>query len=289
MNIAIFGSCVSRDTCEFMTDGAVRAYVARQSVRSLQNPHGTDGVDLSDLTSPFQERMVVGDLEGNGARRITEIADDLDVVLVDLVDERRGYWLYADGSSMTNSIEVELSGAARAARREGARLVEFGTDEHFSAWRDGFEYLVAELRRAGLLEKTVFVDVEWAAAIEGSPHPRGDVASMLSRHGRRLRRGAREAGRRLSTGASVTEAWRRFSEIKPTEAEEFADRAVEANEKFVRYRETAHSLLGTGIVRSSSEVRISREHKWGPQPFHYRDEDYKSLVESIRRFVANRK
>ncbi|RAG62714.1 hypothetical protein DN550_33470, partial [Burkholderia multivorans] len=146
MNIAIFGSCVSRDTCEFMTDGVVRAYVARQSVRSLQNPHGTDGVDLSDLTSPFQERMVVGDLEGNGARRIAEIADDLDVVLVDLVDERRGYWLYEDGSSMTNSIEVELSGAGRAARREGARLVEFGTDEHFSAWRDGFEFLVAELR-----------------------------------------------------------------------------------------------------------------------------------------------
>lgn len=289
MNIAIFGSCVSRDTCEFMTDGAVRAYVARQSVRSLQNPHGTDGVDLSDLTSPFQERMVVGDLEGNGARRITEIADDLDVVLVDLVDERRGYWLYEDGSSMTNSIEVELSGAARAARREGARLVEFGTDEHFSAWREGFEYLVAELRRAGLLEKTVFVDVEWAAAIEGSPHPRGDVASVLSRHGRRLRRGAREAGRRLSTGASVREAWRRFSEIKPTEAEEFADRAAEANEKFMRYRETAHSLLGTGIVRSSSEVRISREHKWGPQPFHYRDEDYRSLVESIRELVADRK
>ena len=289
MNIAIFGSCVSRDTCEFMTDGAVRAYVARQSVRSLQNPHGTAGVDLSDLTSPFKERMVVGDLEGNGARRIIEIADDLDVVLVDLVDERRGYWLYEDGSSMTNSIEVELSGAARAARREGARLVEFGTDEHFSAWREGFEYLVAELRRAGLLEKTVFVDVEWAAAIEGSPHPRGDVASVLSRHGRRLRRGAREAGRRLSTGASVAEAWRRFSEIKPTEAEEFADRAAEANEKFVRYRETAHSLLGRGIVRSSSEVRISREHKWGPQPFHYRDEDYRSLVESIRELVADRK
>ncbi|WP_190247236.1 DUF6270 domain-containing protein [Brevibacterium casei] len=289
MNIAIFGSCVSRDTCEFMPEGEVRAYVARQSVRSLRNPHGTDGVDLTELTSPFQVRMVTGDLQGNGARRITEIADDLDVVLVDLVDERRGYWLFSDGSSMTNSIEVELAGAGREARREGARLVEFGSDEHFSAWGDAFEFLVAEFQRAGLLDKTVFVDVEWAAAIDGSPHPRGDIASVLSRHGRRLRRGAREAGRRFSNGASVTEAWRRFSDVKATEAEEFADRAVEANEKFVRYRETAHSLLGTGIVRSSSEVRISREHKWGPQPFHYRDEDYKSLVESIREFVADRK
>lgn len=288
MNIAIFGSCVSRDTCEFMPDADVRAYVARQSVRSLLAPHGTDGVDLSELTSAFQERMVVGDLEGNGARRIAEIADELDVILVDLVDERRGYWQFLDGTSMTNSIEVELSGAGRAARRSGARLVEFGTDEHFAAWHVGFEALVASLGDAGLADKTVLIDVEWAAALAGAPHPRGDVASMLGRHSRRLKRGVREASRRLSTGASVQEAWRRFSEIKPTEAEEFADRAIDANEKFVRYREAAQQMVGVAITRSSDELRISREHKWGPQPFHFRDEDYSSLVDSIREFVAER-
>ena len=286
MNIAIFGSCVSRDTCEFMPEANVVVYVARQSVKSLQRPHGTGDVDLSELTSAFQERMVTGDLEGNGVRRIIEQSGDLDVILVDLIDERRGYWQFPDGSSMTNSIEVELSGAGRAARRAGARLVEFGSDEHFDAWRDGFDLLIRQLGDAGLAERVVLIDVEWAAALSGAPHPRGDIASILSRHGRRLRRGAREAGRRLSTGASVAEAWQRFSSVRPTEAEEFADRAREANEKFMRYREFAKSRIAEAITRTTSELRISKDHKWGPQPFHFRDEDYVSLVDSIRDFAA---
>lgn len=285
MNIAIFGSCVSRDTCEFMPEANVVAYVARQSVKSLQSPHGTGDVDLSELTSAFQKRMVTGDLDGNGVRRIVEHSGDLDVILVDLIDERRGYWQFADGSSMTNSIEVELSGAGREARRAGARLVEFGSDEHFDAWRDGFELLIKQLGDAGLTRKVVLVDVEWAAALSGAPQPRGDIASILSRHGRRLRRGAREAGRRLSKGASVSEAWEQFYSVRPTVAEEFADRALEANAKFMRYREFAKSHIVDAITRTSSELRISKDHKWGPQPFHYRDQDYISIAESIRKFA----
>ena len=42
MKIAIFGSCVSRDTAEFMPDAEVVAYVARHSVTSLETPHGTE-------------------------------------------------------------------------------------------------------------------------------------------------------------------------------------------------------------------------------------------------------
>ena len=104
MKIAIFGSCVSRDTAEFIPDSDVVAYVARQSVASLDAPHGTQGIDLSELSSAFQKRMVTSDLKGNGVARIVKHADDLDLVLVDLVDERRGYWLFPDGTSMTNSL-----------------------------------------------------------------------------------------------------------------------------------------------------------------------------------------
>src|SRR5699024_12045615 len=82
-------------------------------------------------SSAFQKRMVTSDLKGNGVARIVKHADDLDLVLVDLVDERRGYWLFPDGTSMTNSLEVESCGAARYARRSRARLVEFGSVEPF--------------------------------------------------------------------------------------------------------------------------------------------------------------
>ena len=68
MKVAIFGSCVSRDSVEFMPEAEVVAYVARHSVTSLEAPHGTAGVDLSELTSAFQERMVTNDLHGSGSR-----------------------------------------------------------------------------------------------------------------------------------------------------------------------------------------------------------------------------
>src|SRR5699024_11900458 len=100
-----------------------------RSVVSLESPHGTKDTDLSDLTSAFQKRMATSDLKGTGVDRIVKNADELDVVLIDLVDERRGFWLYPDGTTITNSLEIESCGAARAARRGGARLAEFGDEE----------------------------------------------------------------------------------------------------------------------------------------------------------------
>lgn len=286
MKAAIFGSCVSRDTAEFMPEVEVVAYVARHSVTSLQSPHGTGGIDISGLTSAFQKRMVTSDLKGTGARRIVEKANDLDFVLIDLVDERRGFWRFPDGTTMTNSLEIESCGAAREARRVGARLVEFGTDEHFSAWKAGFEQLMAELKEVSLWERTILLDIEWAGAVDGAPHPQNDGLAKLGRSWRRLQRGAREAGRGLSNGRGVGEAWQSLRAVKPTEAEEYADRALSANADYIRYRRDAQSLTESSVVRASNDVRIARDHKWGPQPFHYRNADYESIVRSIREKVT---
>lgn len=281
MNIAIFGSCVSRDTCEFIPDANVVAYVARHSVTSLETPHGTKDVDLSGLTSAFQKRMVTSDLKGNGIARVTKNAKDLDLVLIDLVDERRGYWLFPDGTTMTNSLEIEACGSARDARRSGAQLVKFGTGEHFERWKSGFEKLVEELNTAELWGRTILLDIEWAGAVDGAQHPHQDRMAKLGRTWRKLQRGTRQAGRGLSNGRGVGEAWSSLWWVKPTEAEEYADRAVAANADYIRYREWARSLTASSVVRSSDEVRIDRDHKWGPQPFHYRNADYLSIVDGL--------
>ena len=285
MKIAIFGSCVSRDTAEFMPEAEVVAYVARHSVTSLESPHGTAGIELSDLNSAFQKRMVTSDLKGSGIERIVKNTDDLDVVLLDLVDERRGFWKFPDGTTMTNSIEVESCGAARTARREGARLIEFGTDEHFTRWSTGFATLIQELKAAELWEKTILLDIEWAGAVDGAQHPQNDSFASLGRRWRRLQRGSREAGRELSRGRGIADAWQSMRNIKPTEAEEYADRALSANSDYIRYRREARSLTASSVVRESRELRIDRDHKWGPQPFHFRHADYESIVESIRQQV----
>ena len=288
MKIAIFGSCVSRDTAEFMPEAEVVAYVARHSVTSLESPHGTAGIDLSDLNSAFQKRMVTNDLDGSGLERIVNNASDLDVVLLDLVDERRGFWQFPDGTTMTNSIEVESCGAAREARRSGARLIEFGSEEHFVRWKSGFVQLVDGLRDAGLWEKTILLDIEWAGAVDGAQHPQSDSLAKLGRSWRRLQRGSREASRRLIRGQGIAEALTSLRDVRPTEAEEYADRAAAANADYVRYRRFAMTMVKSTVTRSSSQVRISRDHKWGPQPFHYRDEDYRSIVQSVRDLVEKR-
>ena len=288
MKIAIFGSCVSRDTAEFLPEAEVVAYVARHSVTSLESPHGTAGIDLSDLNSAFQKRMVTNDLDGSGLERIVNNASDLDVVLLDLVDERRGFWQFPDGTTMTNSIEVESCGAAREARRSGARLIEFGSEEHFVRWKSGFVQLVDGLRDAGLWEKTILLDIEWAGAVDGAQHPQSDSLAKLGRSWRRLQRGSREASRRLIRGQGIAEALTSLRDVRPTEAEEYADRAAAANADYVRYRRFAMTMVELTVARSSSQLRISRDHKWGPQPFHYRDEDYRSIVQSVRDLVEKR-
>lgn len=282
MNIAIYGSCVSRDTCEFMDEAKVLAYVARHSVTSLRTSHGEDNIDLEELTSPFQKRMVTSDLRGNGTARIAERAGELDLVLIDLVDERRGFWRFSDGTTMTNSLEIEACGAASAAKEDGAQLIEFGTNEHFEAWSQGFSTLVEGLQAAELLEKTIMLDIEWACAVDGAQHPQSNRIAKMGRRWRRLQRGARDAKRALSYRRSVRDAWASFTDVKPTEAESFADRAFAANREYVRYRNEARSRMQYVIGRSSDEVRIGRDHKWGPQPFHYRDSDYRSIVDDIR-------
>ena len=252
MKIAIFGSCVSRDTAEFLPEAEVVAYVARHSVTSLESPHGTAGIDLSDLNSAFQKRMVTNDLDGSGLERIVNNASDLDVVLLDLVDERRGFWQFPDGTTMTNSIEVESCGAAREARRSGARLIEFGSEEHFVRWKSGFVQLVDGLRDAGLWEKTILLDIEWAGAVDGAQHPQSDSLAKLGRSWRRLQRGSREASRRLTRGQGIAEALTSLRDVRPTEAEEYADRAAAANADYVRYRRFAMTMVKSTVARSSS-------------------------------------
>src|SRR5699024_2328087 len=84
-----------------------------------------------------------------------------------------------------------------------------------------------------------------------------------------------------STRRGVAEAsWSLWS-VRPTEADEYADTAAAADADNTSYREWRRSLAASSVVRSSKEVRIDRDHKWGPQPFHYRNADYRSIVDGI--------
>lgn len=166
----IYGSCVSRDTFEFLPDSyKLLTYVARQSAISVGAP--ADGVAsrLKDLPSAFQNRMVSGDVRGDMLAVVERHAADIDVLLIDLIDERGGV-LPLGGGFVTKLSELWSAGGREIAA--GVRLLAFGSDDHFAAWRRAFDHIVDELDRLGLRRRTLVLKTPWAAlAPDGSDIP----------------------------------------------------------------------------------------------------------------------
>ena len=144
LQVAVFGSCVSRDTCEYLPSAEVAPYVARQSAIVHLNPAGARRWSDEALDSAFQAKMFNGDMEADAVQRLLEAEPD--VLLIDLVDERRGVWVFPDGTYLTNSVEAFRTGVDDWAPREGGRLIPFGSDEHFHLWSAGFDSVMRRLQ-----------------------------------------------------------------------------------------------------------------------------------------------
>ena len=108
--------------------------------------------------------MVRGDLAGDLYRRIESVGDDIDLVLIDLVDERSGVVDFGDGTYATKLSEFWGSGGREASN--GASQIPFGSDEHFALWRDGASRLVNALRQGGLLHRATVIRTDWASRFD---------------------------------------------------------------------------------------------------------------------------
>jgi hypothetical protein len=152
----------------------VAAYVARQSLLSSEVSADLEGVE-DDLGLPhaFQRRMIVGDWSGDLWGQISDAqsASIVDLILWDIVDERHGVYVMPDGGVVTRSIDL-LGSEYLKSLVSDAELVPFGTDEHFKEWAAAAGRFAARLRREGLMEKTVVLDVPWAeSSVDGTPVP----------------------------------------------------------------------------------------------------------------------
>lgn len=279
MNISVFGSCVSRDTCEFIPDANVGTYVARQSSIVSLNPVGAHTFHTEHLESAFQSKMFVGDQKADAIERLISAYPDL--ILIDIVDERRGVWKFPNGTYLTNSVEAYRAGANKWAPQAGARLLEFGSDEHFALWQSAFCAQVEQLSDCNLLGRVIFLDIEWASALSGQPRPSGAVRSALGRQARRLRRRFRLSRRRFRRGESLISSIRVGSEMTETQAESFARRARQANLLRKRYASHINSLIENRVFRAEAALRIDSNHKWGAEPYHFRECDYVSIANEI--------
>lgn len=274
--IDIWGSCVSRDTLEFMPDVRVGTYIARQSAIVALAPAVDLPVPLEDLESDFQRRMLAGDMVSDAADRLSQAHGSC--LLVDLVDERHGVWRFPEGTFLTNSVEAYKTGVDQWAPRMGARLVEFGTDEHFDLWRQGFAVVARQV--VALRRPIVLLDIAWAEVFEGQTPPRGLMA-LLTRVSRRGQRGlsgmVNDARRNRSLRAGI----RGLRGAPKSVGDEHVRIAREANEKYRRYIAVTQHYAEATVTRPPDDVRMSKMHKWGIGPYHYSDHDYRMIRDEL--------
>lgn len=169
----IYGSCVSRDTFEFMGDSGFElvTYVARQSLTSATSAPSTVDPPPFETTSPFQRRMLMGDWEGSLLGLLRKQRPQTDLLLWDLFDERLGVNRLAGGKFVTRSVDT-LSTGLEAAVIPSSEHMSLGSPEHLSAFRAALDRFGSELMSLDLMDRTLVVAPPWATTtVDGLAAP----------------------------------------------------------------------------------------------------------------------
>lgn len=160
--VFIYGSCVSRDTFEHLDPEHFELveYVARQSVLSATT-RSVEMLAPPTLESRFQQRMVTGDFRSSLRTSLAQHASEIDVLLIDLTDERLGVYLLPDGTVVTRSVELIESGAEQSLP-QGAQHVAFGTQQHYEYWSGAIRALGESIRQTAPRAAIALLDIPWA-------------------------------------------------------------------------------------------------------------------------------
>ncbi|WP_404290829.1 DUF6270 domain-containing protein [Glutamicibacter arilaitensis] len=138
----VYGSCVSRDLTRIdKIRFETLHYTARQSwISAYSDPRTAPKIELF---SAFQKRMLENDFQSSGRQVLTSTRPlTSDVIILDLIDERLGVLPY-QGSWITYSNELDKTKIID--KSELQDLVEFGSDTHFSLWKDAAFQVRADL------------------------------------------------------------------------------------------------------------------------------------------------
>lgn len=161
LNVFVYGGGPAAALTNDHSDGSMRrsGFVSRQSLISAMNGPSAATIGPASTPRPADVRLLNADIRGSLCTDIGGKAEDTDVVLVDLFDERFGVELLGDGTYITRSPE-RVKHVAPASGP--SRLVAFGTEEHFELWRAAADRFVSFLADNGLLTHTYLLDIAWA-------------------------------------------------------------------------------------------------------------------------------
>lgn len=171
--IFVYGSCVSRDTIDFLDPSTyeLSGYVARHSIIAEYGDCSKYLPEDLKLDSAFQRRMILNDWSENALEGLFSSADNIDLLLLDLIDERHGVYRVEGEKFVTRSIDLLQSETALEVSQNFFHI-PFGSNEHFDVWAQRAEYFVIKLRDSGLLHKTRLIKINWAElTLESLPAP----------------------------------------------------------------------------------------------------------------------
>lgn len=168
----IYGSCVSRDTFEFLIPGGYEllGYIARQSLISAATPPSSVPLPEVEVSSAFQQRMLIGDWESNLLPTLTAYAEWTDLLLWDLCDERLGIRRWEAGT-VTRSVD-SISVGLDEELAQTTQLIRLGDPMHLASYTEALRVFHDLLSQVGLLDRTVLVAPPWASMTQdGAPTP----------------------------------------------------------------------------------------------------------------------
>lgn len=178
----ILGSCVSRDLLRIVMDDEteVALYVARQSIISCGRPVTKNTPDEPVFGHKFILRNYRSDLAGDGLDQALATRD-VDIILIDMVDERHGIYISPDGEVMTRSIDG--INAKVYDSLEGWDHLPFGVPAHLSLYAGAAAEIKERLTSAGLFEKAIVIFAPWATHLatgEKTPLSMGNSADWAN-------------------------------------------------------------------------------------------------------------
>lgn len=170
LRVYIYGSCTTRDGVEFWDTYGLEmvGYSARQSVISAYSKPSADLFAPENIESPFQRRMVEGDIAGDLPGLLKDETTDYDLIIWDLTDERNGVFEVPGGgyvSRMPMYADGAYVGVQPLTPAPG-----FGKDGHFQLWCDATDRFLDDLYRLGKIDRLVVNATPWADRLDnGEP------------------------------------------------------------------------------------------------------------------------
>ncbi|AOA59205.1 DUF6270 domain-containing protein [Acinetobacter larvae] len=164
LSILIYGSCVSRDSLEFISNReySLINYFARSSLATLNytNPVASNSfiTSLNNIESKFQKRIVEYDLQHSILKSI--VSSEYDVLLMDLIDERFHLALLDNNQLVTRSNEFLKT------KIKPKSLINTHSDKFFDLWKQGVDNFFSILDEKGTINTIKLQRTFWTNELD---------------------------------------------------------------------------------------------------------------------------